>query len=102
MLTALREGPTADLRAPPPLRDPKSRALLEAFQARWAPDTLDDDQRARWRVQVQDRLRAGRDGAPALAAAEARLAELLPEAKDPAPLQELAAHYAFLRQRWGL
>lgn len=102
VLTALREGPTADLRAPPPLRDPKSRALLEAFQARWAPDTLDDDQRARWRVQVQDRLRAGRDGAPALAAAEARLAELLPEAKDPAPLQELAAHYAFLRQRWGL
>ena len=26
----------------------------------------------------------------------------LPEASDPAPLQELAEHYAHLRRRWGL
>jgi exonuclease I len=101
-LTALREGPIADLAAPPPLRDSKSRALLEAYQARWAPETLDPAQRGAWEARLRDRLLNGRDGATPLAEAEARLAALLPEASDPAPLQELAAHYAHLRRRWGL
>ena len=101
-LTALRDGPVADLAAPPPLREGKSRALLEAYQARWAPETLGSAQRSAWEDRLRDRLRKGRDGATPLAEAEARLAALLPEASDPAPLQELAEHYAHLRRRWGL
>ncbi|MGB0267007.1 MAG: hypothetical protein ACPF9T_04055, partial [Pseudomonadales bacterium] len=101
-LTALRDGPVADLAAPPPLRDGKSRALLEAYQARWAPETLDPAQRGAWEDRLRDRLRNGREGATPLAEAEARLTALLPDVRDPAPLQELAAHYAHLRHRWGL
>ena len=37
-----------------------------------------------------------------LAEAETRLAACLADATDPAPLQELAAHYVQLRRRWGL
>jgi DNA-binding GntR family transcriptional regulator len=88
---------------PPPLRDSKSRALLEAYQARWAPETLDPAQRGAWEARLRDRLLNGRDGAYAPWPRRKRgWLRLLPEASDPAPLQELAAHYAHLRRRWGL
>jgi len=76
-LERLRALPPAELaRQRPVFKDSRLEELLFRYRARNFPDTLDADERARWAQHRHERLHAGRDGGPTLAAFLDRIDEL--------------------------
>jgi exodeoxyribonuclease-1 len=62
--------------------DPRLEELLFRYRARNFPDTLDDDERARWQRHCAERLHGGAGGALTLEAFFERIDTLAEEADE--------------------
>lgn len=76
---------------PPPFEDERLRKMLFRYRARNFPDSLNEDERGRWRAWCESRLRFAPDGGLALNDYEALLSQLSERfAADPEKARVLA------------